>query len=210
MSKRRRRAPKKAKDLDMSIFEDRLSTFVEWPHVDYVATPEKLAAAGFYFDPQEDGDDNVRCFSCSKNLGGWESEDDPLEEHKKHTTACDFIKSLIQAPEVIKEPESKPTNNQAVAAESNKAAYEQALNKCFEFTKSEQPLVVSDFFNAAAEKLKEPGMEKLTIGEFLNLHMESQRQQLVKEGEARIEAFKIAAKEARTYIEQSLGVTPVA
>lgn len=41
----------------------------------------QMARAGFYF--VGDGEDNVRCFMCLKELDGWEETDDAMAEHKK-------------------------------------------------------------------------------------------------------------------------------
>lgn len=53
-----------------------------WPHpASFKATPETLAEAGFYFYPDSESEDNVACFMCKKNLGGWEPDDDPFTIH---------------------------------------------------------------------------------------------------------------------------------
>jgi hypothetical protein len=50
------------------------------PHL----VPENLAKAGFYHTPSnEAGEDTCRCFLCGVQLGGWDEEDDPFEEHAK-------------------------------------------------------------------------------------------------------------------------------
>lgn len=48
----------------------------------------QLARAGFFFNPQPSNPDNVRCFLCHKDLDGWEEDDDPLQEHLKHSGSC--------------------------------------------------------------------------------------------------------------------------
>lgn len=57
-----------------------------WPHVQ--PTPEELAKAGFYYKPSAHSNDNTVCFLCSRNLDGWEEEDDPIQEHLKHAQDC--------------------------------------------------------------------------------------------------------------------------
>ncbi|KAM5533885.1 hypothetical protein V8D89_012425 [Ganoderma adspersum] len=53
-----------------------------WPHPSsFKATPKTLAEAGFYFHPDSDNNDNVACFTCGKNLAGWEPDDDPFTIH---------------------------------------------------------------------------------------------------------------------------------
>ncbi|CAK7229485.1 hypothetical protein SBRCBS47491_007263 [Sporothrix bragantina] len=57
-----------------------------WPHKS--PAPIDLARAGFFFNPQPSNPDNVRCFLCHKDLDGWEEDDDPLQEHLKHSGSC--------------------------------------------------------------------------------------------------------------------------
>ncbi|KAG6812336.1 hypothetical protein H0H92_003323 [Tricholoma furcatifolium] len=60
------------------------SVSVKWPHPPYpkfIATPETLAEAGFYWDPSFEDRDNVTCFVCEKQLSDWEAEDDPFDIH---------------------------------------------------------------------------------------------------------------------------------
>lgn len=47
-----------------------------------------MAEAGFFWK----GIDSVACFLCGKELDGWEPEDDPWSEHKKHAPQCVFVK----------------------------------------------------------------------------------------------------------------------
>ncbi|CUS15566.1 unnamed protein product, partial [Tuber aestivum] len=88
---------------DMSIHEKRLASFTrkrrassaagnkntgsgKWPHEQPSA--QKLADAGFYFNPSDAHLDNVTCYLCDKDLDGWEKEDDPISEHFKHCPDC--------------------------------------------------------------------------------------------------------------------------
>ncbi|XP_068272946.1 baculoviral IAP repeat-containing protein 5 [Nyctibius grandis] len=76
----------------------RAATFRNWPFTDGCAcTPERMAAAGFVHCPSENGPDVAQCFFCFKELEGWEPDDDPLEEHKKHSAGCAFL-SLQKDP----------------------------------------------------------------------------------------------------------------
>jgi hypothetical protein len=61
-------------------------TRLRWPHTRPI--PEDLALAGFYYYPYEDADDNVCCYLCGKNMGGWEDTDDPLKEHLRGNNSC--------------------------------------------------------------------------------------------------------------------------
>jgi hypothetical protein len=50
------------------------------PHL----TPENLARAGFFHNPSEqEGYDTCKCFLCGVELGGWDPDDDPFEEHAR-------------------------------------------------------------------------------------------------------------------------------
>ncbi|KAH8929269.1 BIR-domain-containing protein, partial [Atractiella rhizophila] len=53
----------------------------------------QMAAAGFYFNPLEKGDDTASCLFCEAALGGWEPSDDPLEEHRRRFPNCYFFTS---------------------------------------------------------------------------------------------------------------------
>ena len=81
----------------MEVFESRLESFtkarrvkqtakrtvsLKWPHpTHFVATPDTLTEAGFFFNPTWDARDSVECFFCGKCLDGWEEEDDPFTLH---------------------------------------------------------------------------------------------------------------------------------
>ena len=82
----------------MEVFKTRLESFTrpkrgkgvrtqsgqKWPHPEYfLATPETLAEAGFYFDPSSEDKDNVTCYMCGKELSEWDERDDPFEIHYK-------------------------------------------------------------------------------------------------------------------------------
>ena len=55
---------------------------LKWPHPPtFLANPDTLAEAGFYYDPSPDDPDSVTCFMCDKELSGWEAEDDPFDIH---------------------------------------------------------------------------------------------------------------------------------
>ncbi|KAL2134689.1 hypothetical protein VTI74DRAFT_11093 [Chaetomium olivicolor] len=58
----------------------------QWPHK--ILSPVALAKAGFFFHPDAKHPDNVTCFLCNKSLDGWDENDNPLEEHLKHSPTC--------------------------------------------------------------------------------------------------------------------------
>ncbi|PSN40469.1 Baculoviral IAP repeat-containing protein 5 [Blattella germanica] len=73
--------------------ESRVETFKEWPFgEDYPCNAVKMAEAGFYFCGSAKEPDVAQCFVCFKKLDGWEPEDDPWKEHKKHSPQCPFVK----------------------------------------------------------------------------------------------------------------------
>lgn len=60
-----------------------------WPHPStYFANPRSLAEAGFYFKPSKTDTDNVACFMCKKELGGWDEDDNPFEVHVSKSPKC--------------------------------------------------------------------------------------------------------------------------
>ncbi|KAL4239533.1 Baculoviral IAP repeat-containing protein 5 [Mactra antiquata] len=75
------------------IFEDcRKKTFSDWPFDgDNSCNPAALAAAGFYHIPTNEEPDAARCFCCFKELDGWEPDDNPWSEHKRHSPDCAFL-----------------------------------------------------------------------------------------------------------------------
>jgi hypothetical protein len=63
---------------------------LKWPHPShFIATPETLAEAGFYYDPSFEDRDSVTCFFCNKQLSEWEERDDPFDIHwEKCSAVC--------------------------------------------------------------------------------------------------------------------------
>lgn len=61
-----------------------------WPHssTTYLANPTTLAEAGFYLKPTKEDADNVACFLCKKELGGWDADDNPFEVHMVKSPKC--------------------------------------------------------------------------------------------------------------------------
>ena len=75
-------------DAQMNEYYQRLATYERWPS-SAVASPDRLADAGFYYTGSVD---KVMCFSCGGRLRGWEPNDDPWTEHRKHFPNCRFVK----------------------------------------------------------------------------------------------------------------------
>ncbi|XP_063309515.1 baculoviral IAP repeat-containing protein 5 [Pelobates fuscus] len=79
----------------------RIQSFNNWPFTeDCACTPQKMAEAGFIHCPTANSPDVAQCFFCLKELEGWEPEDDPLEEHRKHSSSCLFISLKKKAEEL--------------------------------------------------------------------------------------------------------------
>ncbi|XP_060107900.1 baculoviral IAP repeat-containing protein 5 [Heteronotia binoei] len=74
------------------LVEGRVGTFAQWPFNDgCLCTPEQMAKAGFIHCPGDNAPDVAQCFFCFKELEGWEPDDDPMEEHRKHSPSCAFL-----------------------------------------------------------------------------------------------------------------------
>ncbi|XP_069692190.1 baculoviral IAP repeat-containing protein 5 isoform X2 [Periplaneta americana] len=78
------------RDVGNYIFKSqRLETFKTWVFDDNSScNADKMAEAGFI----KKVEDEVECFVCLKELDGWEENDDPWTEHKKHSSSCLFMK----------------------------------------------------------------------------------------------------------------------
>uniref|UniRef100_L7LZH2 Putative baculoviral iap repeat-containing protein 5 n=1 Tax=Rhipicephalus pulchellus TaxID=72859 RepID=L7LZH2_RHIPC len=81
-----------ATDEKMTLYENRLASFENWPLTgDCMCTPARMAAAGFYHCPTENEPDLARCYVCFKELDGWEPSDDPAKEHSRSVN-CAFLR----------------------------------------------------------------------------------------------------------------------
>ena len=67
-----------------STLENRRLTFFHVKLPFRSPTVGSLLDAGFYYFK----DDAVQCWACSIVLDGWEPDDDPIKEHKKHSPHC--------------------------------------------------------------------------------------------------------------------------
>ncbi|KAM9674465.1 baculoviral IAP repeat-containing protein 5-like [Dama dama] len=65
-----------------------------------LSSPLQMAVAGFIHCPTENEPDLAQCFFCFKELEGWEPDDDPTEEHKKHSSGCAFLSVKKQFEEL--------------------------------------------------------------------------------------------------------------
>ncbi|XP_017102250.2 baculoviral IAP repeat-containing protein 5 [Drosophila bipectinata] len=73
--------------------QHRIDSFKDWPFPEQsTCSISKMAEAGFYWTGTKRENDTATCFVCGKTLDGWESEDDPWSEHRKHAPQCEFVK----------------------------------------------------------------------------------------------------------------------
>lgn len=63
----------------MARYQNRISSFRNWPyHIE--TSPEKFAAAGFFYLGQGD---RLKCFYCNEGLQDWVDGEEPWFEHAK-------------------------------------------------------------------------------------------------------------------------------
>ncbi|KIW66160.1 hypothetical protein PV04_08361 [Phialophora macrospora] len=98
--------------MEYATLESRLATFepptkrskLGWPHK--TPTPEEVARAGFYYKPSKASNDNTICYLCESQLGGWEPDDDPVQEHLKHSPGCGWAILMNAAQEAKQNTET--------------------------------------------------------------------------------------------------------
>lgn len=80
-----------------------------WPHdgTDWISSSTAMASAGFYYAPNEIGEDYGLCPFCGLGLDGWELEDEPLKEHTLKSPRCRFVRSFQREPAVVKRAAEK-------------------------------------------------------------------------------------------------------
>lgn len=73
----------------LNVEANRLMTFnsSSWPHK--FISPSILAKSGLYFIGPYD---RVKCHFCKVVIVDWEENDDAIEEHKKWSPCCAFLK----------------------------------------------------------------------------------------------------------------------
>ena len=65
----------------------RLKSFGNWPK-QMNPKPEQLAKAGFFY---EGVSDTCHCFFCGLLVHNWETEDNAIEEHFRHSPKCHYV-----------------------------------------------------------------------------------------------------------------------
>uniref|UniRef100_A0A6V7KQN5 Uncharacterized protein n=1 Tax=Bracon brevicornis TaxID=1563983 RepID=A0A6V7KQN5_9HYME len=68
----------------------RLDSYKDWP-TSFIS-PERLAAAGFYYTGE---DDHVKCYECGIEIFDWDEGDDPISDHQRWRPACRFLRQNI-------------------------------------------------------------------------------------------------------------------
>ena len=79
----------------MTTFEQRLRTYVNWPHGGTHA-PIYMAAAGWLHDHEaHDHNDTAKCFNCDLTLVHWGTAQPPIREHWERNPHCSWITSKM-------------------------------------------------------------------------------------------------------------------
>ena len=76
--------------VDSKYYEQRLKTFCTWPKQ---MLPDKyaLAKAGFLYTGEGD---KVVCYRCGVPIFDWERTDNALNEHKRWSPCCEYLKMI--------------------------------------------------------------------------------------------------------------------
>lgn len=121
---------------------ERLRSFENWP-LSYIE-PEKLAAAGFYYLGEGD---KVKCFECNIEICQWVENDDPMEDHKRWSNRCRFIKKL-------------PCGNVPIGADPNTIPPVQSsnLDVCGIYQSSESDTLTAELQLLSTAKLNAMGL----------------------------------------------------
>lgn len=87
------------------LIEARRRTFANlWPHdgkKGWKCTSQKLAQAGFHYEPTEESDDMASCAYCARTLGGWEKGDDAVHEHMRKKPECPVFNCEVLPSEPV-------------------------------------------------------------------------------------------------------------
>ncbi|KAL2140671.1 hypothetical protein VTI28DRAFT_3528 [Corynascus sepedonium] len=92
----------KVHPLDPAMIEARKATFGgRWPYESkkgFKCKTKKLVEGGWKFTPSLEADDMTTCAYCDLALEGWESDDNPFDEHYKRQPGCLFFALINQYP----------------------------------------------------------------------------------------------------------------
>ncbi|KAH3729030.1 hypothetical protein DPMN_054993 [Dreissena polymorpha] len=73
-----------------TVERNRFESFSQWPHDK--PTPKECVESGFFYTG--DGD-MLRCFQCGIGLKDFSTEDNPVNEHIKHSGTCQYLLNLF-------------------------------------------------------------------------------------------------------------------
>eukprot|EP00069_Balaena_mysticetus_P009636 bmy_20298T0 len=76
----------------------------------------------------ENEPDLAQCFFCFKELEGWEPDDDPIEEHKKHSSGCKQFEELTLS-EFLKLDKERAKNKIAKETNNKQEEFEETAKK---------------------------------------------------------------------------------
>ena len=75
-----------------SSFAHRERTFDIWPRSHNGPKPSELAMSGFYYTGHGD---ITECFKCKTKVSQWDSDDSAINEHKRWSPNCEYLRYLI-------------------------------------------------------------------------------------------------------------------
>jgi hypothetical protein len=80
-----------------------------WPHdgTNWMASSTAMASAGFYYAPNEFGEDYGLCPFCGLGLDSWEPKDEPIKEHTHKSPKCRFVQAFQKNPAVVERAAEK-------------------------------------------------------------------------------------------------------
>ncbi|KAK3905961.1 hypothetical protein C8A05DRAFT_30198 [Staphylotrichum tortipilum] len=108
----------KVHPLDPAMIEARKATFAgRWPYESkkgFKCKTKKLVEGGWKYTPSIEADDMTTCAYCNLGLEGWESDDNPFDEHYRREPGCAFFALVNQQP--------APKKGRAKAGRTSKAS----------------------------------------------------------------------------------------
>lgn len=110
-------------------YQNRLASFLEWPleweiQEPVKPTPETFARAGFFYNPTPPyTTDNVICPFCTLALDMWEPDDDPMLEHKKRSSNCEFVRGHPRARNMASDLKERTEAAVACLAKEKNTSY---------------------------------------------------------------------------------------
>ncbi|KAK4161029.1 hypothetical protein QBC43DRAFT_303266 [Cladorrhinum sp. PSN259] len=110
----------KVHPLDPFIIEARKATFAgRWPYESkkgFKCKTKKLVEAGWKYTPSREAEDMATCAYCQLALEGWESDDNPWDEHFNRTPNCTFFTLINQQPAPKKSGKAKVARRSQAAS----------------------------------------------------------------------------------------------